>query len=318
MTDKVVVLGGAGFLGSHIVDALVASGASVVVVDPCVEGTSASPSNLEQVHGKIEWIKKQVEELLPSEWKSLLEETSCLIDCMGLTRHHIGIENPMLDHRLNYVSHLSVIHALKENPVSVIYLGSRGQYGKISGDVDEDAPMNPLDPQGIHKVAAESMYRIYSELYGFGCISLRLGNCYGPRQPVSGGDLGLVGGFMDKLAKQEEVVVFGDETRSRSLVYSGDVSASISLLSQQEFKGFKAINLVGEEVVLQNLLELMVSELGGSYSFAPFPPEIARLDCGTAEIKQDRFKEIAGENFSFSNLRNAISETCSYFKEAKQ
>lgn len=311
---QVVVFGGAGFIGSHLVEGLIGQGLRVSVVDPCLEGTSGSSDNLAQVEDRIEWIHQDVEQLNPSQWRSLLGDASLVIDAMGMTRHHVGVEFPERDLQLNYISHLAVIQALKEHPVPVLYLGSRGQYGKMCGRMDESSPMVPLDPQGVHKTAAEAMYRIYSGLYRFDCLSLRLGNCFGPRQPYTGGDLGLVGGLIEKLMAQEEALIFGDETRSRHLIYVEDVVRAIFRLMQHPFTGFEAVNLVGEAVRLDDLMKALIAQLGGTYSFAPFPPGIARLECGEAEISQDRFLTLAGDSFSFSNLRDAIRETCAYFK----
>ena len=216
--QRILLLGGAGFLGSHLAGAFVKLGARVTVVDPCIEKTGGNPQNLSSIAAKINWLEFRVGD--ETDLVKLVAEHELVVDAMGLVSHHIGLAEPCLDLELNYLNHLALVTALCQAPRPVVYLGSRGQYGKIIGQAAEDYRQLPLDPQGVHKAAAESVFRIYGERFQFPCLSLRLGNCFGPRQLKEGGDVGLVGGFIRQLLAGQNVELYGSASRKRELLFA--------------------------------------------------------------------------------------------------
>jgi UDP-glucose 4-epimerase len=174
--------------------------------------------------------------------------------------------------------------------------------------------MAPRDPQGIHKQAAESLFRVYAARHGFAGVSLRLGNCYGPRQPTQGRDIGLVGGFIRQLLEGAPVEIYGNPaTRSRQLVYVRDVAAWVVHLAETFPSGFHAMNLAGPKVLLRDLADTLTSMAGGTYSFRPFPEDIKALDCGDGEMDQSRLRKL-WPDFAFSDWRKCLETTYAYFK----
>ena len=261
----------------------------------------------------IEWIRKPIEEI--QDLAGILNRADLVIDAMGFTRHHEGMENIPFDARLNYLNHLVLIDALGRCPKPVVYLGSRGQYGKLSGCITEASPQVPVDTQGVHKLAAESMFRIFSEKNGFPCISMRIGNCFGTRQMHSGKDIGLVGQLARGMWEGRTVELYGDARRSRHLIFIDDlVHQSLSLIPSMQ-SGFAAINIVGQAVLIKEILDTFKA-LGasGTYAFAPFPPEVARLDPGEAVILQEALIERAGE-VAYTPISIALEKTINYFRQ---
>src|SRR5579859_5910179 len=109
-----LVCGGAGFIGSHIVEGLVERGAGVTVIDPCHPRTGGSPRNLEGFASRIQWRRDPIERL--ADLDDLVRGADAVVDAMGFTHHAEGMSEPALDHELNYAIHLTLISALNRQP----------------------------------------------------------------------------------------------------------------------------------------------------------------------------------------------------------
>lgn len=310
---RILVCGGAGFIGSHLVDTLVGLGSKVTVIDPCFAETGANLGNLELSKPCIELMALPIQKVKNLEFE--LKRFDLVIDSMGLTKHHLGLDNPQLDLACNYQCHLALIEALSRQPVPTIYLGSRAQYGKLEGVVSEDSPQNPLDPQGVHKAAAEAMFRIYSQRNGWPCRSLRIGNCFGPRQVVMGNDVGLVAGFVRSILAGQIVELYGDNTRQRNILYVNDlVEQIIRVGAIMTGSGFQAVNVIGQAVRLTELLDMLIQLTGrGGYRISSFPESVAQIDPGYAHISQDKLKLLLGDVF-YTPLQFSLEETLKYFE----
>jgi nucleoside-diphosphate-sugar epimerase len=311
---RVLVCGGAGFLGAHLVRALLAANASVEVIDPCVPGSGGSERNLAPVADAISWHRFSIEDRL--KLATALKGCDYVFDAMGFTRHHVGLADPLFDLKLNYVSHVALAVGLNEVPRPLVYLGTRGQFGRHSGTLLEDSPQVPLDPQGIHKSAAESLLRVYSSRHGWPVLSARLDNCFGPGQPVAGDDIGLIGGFIRSLRAGENVMLYGDVGRSRKITYAPDAARWLLDAAERMRGGFSAVNMFGEDVRLVQLLELLIAKIGrGSYELAEFPPEIALLESGASEVSRKSFLEYVPHPH-MTPLAESILTTLDYFQRA--
>ena len=310
----VLVCGGAGFLGAHLVGSLIKAGARVEVVDPCVPGSGGNERNLAPFAGVIAW--RQVSSEDRSALLTALNNCDVVFDAMGFTRHHVGLADPLLDLRLNYLSHLGLAAALNEVPRPLVYLGTRGQFGRHTGTLFEDSPQVPLDPQGIHKSAAESLLRIYSPRYGWPVLSARLDNCFGPGQPITGDDVGLIGGFVRTLRAGECVKLYGDARRSRRITYAPDAARWLLDAAERMGSGFSAVNMFGADVRLVQLLDTLIAQIGrGSYELAKFPPEIALLEVGNTEVSRKVFLEHVPYPH-ITPLPDALATTLDYFQRA--
>ncbi|MBT7861175.1 MAG: NAD(P)-dependent oxidoreductase [Gemmatimonadetes bacterium] len=314
-SSSALILGGAGFLGSHTVGGLAASGWRVTVIDGELPGCGGDKELLTKVRGNAELIECNVEEV--DDLGERLADCDVVIDAMGWTRHREGLANPLRDMDLNLACHLHVISKLpRKNPPRVIYLGSRGQYGQPdSAMIDEDTPMVPRDPQGVHKVAAESHFRVYAGLWGLDVTSLRLPNCYGPGQPVAEKDIGLVGGFIRDLLAGRVVEIYGGE-RVRYLGSAADVATVVGGLVQLKSEGFRAYNYAGHKVTLGELVKMLRDIIGqGDWVDEPMPSEIGATDTGDAVFSDSRLRQVLPD-FTQTNLADALSETVEYFRES--
>lgn len=313
---KVLVLGGAGFIGSHLCKAFVEEGAKVVVVDSLHSEAGGRTRHIEPLLQTLEFYAQSLQEL--GNLESLLEASHLIVDCMGLTAHHVGVAKPALDLVLNLTSHVHLIKALEGLPdKKVIYLGTRGQYGRALGTIDEDTAQVPLDPQGIHKAAAENHFRIYANRFGYDVVSLRLTNCYGEHQPVKGPDIGLIGSFIRQLIDGQPVEIYGSDQRTKNLLYVGDAVETIVAMGCTNFVGFSAYNVGGADYTLEQILKQLTDLVGGSYSTKPFPEEVQAIDVGEAIFADGPVRAVTGVT-ERTSLGVALRLTTDYFKKELQ
>jgi UDP-glucose 4-epimerase len=311
---KCLIAGGAGFIGSHITARFARAGHTVTVVDGLLPRTAGRRENLAG-EDDIRFFDAPVEQV--ENLAELVAENDLLVDCMGWTCHRLALQDPLYDMQLNIGSHLALINAIAHSSgKKVISLGSRTQYGNPKVEtITEETPSVPQDVQGAHKQAAESNWQVYSRIKGFDIISLRFGNCFGPRQPAGGGDIGLIGSFIRDLLQGREIELFG-AGRRRPVIYAPDVAEAVYMCAQSSFQGFQLFNLAGTDVVLEELLKLLIREIGGgSYKLREFPPEVKSIDVGNAAFSGQRLEAFLG-HLPLTSLEAGIKETVDYFRKA--
>jgi UDP-glucose 4-epimerase len=212
---RAIVTGGAGFVGSHLVDALLERGDDVVVVD-----------NL--VTGKREWVKPA------ARFEELDIRAPQLVELFAEVRPDIcfhlaaqadvstSVERPVFDAEVNVVGTVRVLDAA--DGAQVVFASTGGAiYGECQRPAREDDPRHPLSPYGAGKLAAEGYLGMWNRLRGTGHIVLRFGNVYGPRQ-VATLEGGVVAIFFERLAAGDQTTIYGDGRQTRDFVYVGDVA----------------------------------------------------------------------------------------------
>jgi UDP-glucose 4-epimerase len=311
---KVLILGGAGFIGSNVSREFLKSGMDVVVVDGFLQDTGANSNNLRAISEDIVLHAQKVEAL--DDLPDLVSESDIIVDAIGMTSHLFGMKHPFSDLSMNLLPHLHLIQALKNaGDKKVIYLGSRSQYGKYSGPaITEETPQVPVDVQGVSKTAAEGLFRIYAREYGFRAMSLRITNCYGEHQKTTGSDIGLVGMFIREILSGNTVEIFGDAQRKKNLIYVKDLAKIIVLLSRSNFDSFEALNVAGNEVSLDELLRRLISVAGsGEYRVVEFDETVKNIDTGEAAFDGGRLMRKLG-NIDMTGLGEALENTVTFFK----
>ena len=309
-----MICGGAGFLGSHVARRFVAAGDRVAVVDAIVPGTGGSPENLADIRHAVDLRIAAVEAV--DDLRAMVASADVIVDAMAWTRHLAALQDPLQDMHLNLASHLTLVQALRgQGPRVVIYLGSRSQYGRMPARVvTEDDPMAPQDPQGVHKVAAESHFRNYAVLDGYAAVSLRLPNCFGECQPTTGEDIGLVGGFIRTLCQGGTATVYG-KGRRRAMLYARDAAEIVARIASRSVIGFTPLNVAGRDVDIRDLAMRIRALVGaGSVVDDVMPAQIAAIEPGTATIDDSRLRALVGEPPE-SDLDDALRRTIAYFTE---
>jgi UDP-glucose 4-epimerase len=310
--SRILLLGGAGFVGSRIAIACVRAGHAVRVVDGLLQQTSGRRENLAAVAAAVDLVAARVEDF--ADLEPTLAASDVVIDCMGWTLHRAALADPLYDVALNLASHVSWLRRLPDGarPL-VIYLGSRVQYGDVpGGEIDEDAPQEPVDVQGIHKAAAERHFRLAARLRGIPVVVLRLPACIGPHQPFEGDDIGLVGGFVRDVLADRPIQVFG-RGRQRAIAFVDDVAEVVCRLAARPAEGFTAYNLRGEVLPIEELAARVVATVGrGRVEVTEVPHEIAAIDSGAAAFREDRLRVALGDDVPRTSLDHALAETVRY------
>lgn len=308
---KVLILGGAGFIGSAISKRFVNGGFEVIVLDGFLKKTGGSRKNLAPILGKIKLIEKRIEET--RDLTNIIKSCDLIIDSMGWTLHSKALNSPHYDLELNLVSHLVLIENLcGAIGKKVIFLGTKNEYGHISGMVSEDNPMIPVDVQGINKLAAESYFRIYSNIYKFDVVSIRFGNTFGVNMRYRGDDIGLVGSLMRDLILGKRVNIYGKEHK-RTFVYAFDIAEVVWRLANRDFSGFEAFNLNGQTMTVLEFVSRIIKILGrGNYDIEAMSEDVARMNVGDGVLFEKKLVKFIGD-IPRTNFDVALGETVEYF-----
>jgi UDP-glucose 4-epimerase len=214
---RAIVTGGAGFIGSHVVDALVARGDEVLVVDDLSSGRR---ENLNE-HVRLAVADVRDRDAVDAIFDEVRPEACFHLAAQANVR--VSVERPAHDADVNVIGTIRVLNAATRHGTRVVFASTGGAiYGECDGPASEDAPRLPFSPYGTSKLAGEEYLALYNRLHGGAHTSLRYGNVYGPRQDPHG-EAGVVAIFLGRLARGERPEVFGDGTQTRDYVYVADV-----------------------------------------------------------------------------------------------
>lgn len=221
---KVLVTGGAGFIGSHIVDRFIDEGDEVVVVDNLSTGSESNLNPRARFY-RIDIQNPDLEEVFQKERPDCVSHQAAQIDV------RLSVADPILDARINVIGTINLLQNCVKYKVKKVLFASSG--GAIYGEQEifpapEDHPLRPLSPYGITKLVAEHYLHYYKITYGLDYVSLRYANVYGPRQDPYG-EAGVVAIFIQKMLNGGQPVINGDGEQTRDFVYVEDVARANSL-----------------------------------------------------------------------------------------
>jgi UDP-glucose 4-epimerase len=213
---RALVTGGAGFIGSHLVDALLARGDEVHVVDNLSTGSRGNLARAATLH-ELDIRDEVVEQLAPRLQAEVVFHLAAQAD-VGTS-----VERPAFDADVNVVGTVRVLEAARATGARVVFTSSGGAiYGECAQPAREDDEPETFSPYAASKLAGEEYLATWNRLYGAGHVACRLANVYGPRQlPTLEG--GVVAIFLERLRKGQETEIYGDGTQTRDFVYVGDV-----------------------------------------------------------------------------------------------
>lgn len=215
---KVLVTGGAGFIGSHIVDRLIDEGYEVAVVDNLSTGKEENINKKARFY-KLDIRDERLEVVFRDEQPDYVNHQAAQVNVRR------SVSDPLFDARVNILGIISVLQNCIKYKVKKVIFASSG--GAIYGEqqifpAPEAHPLRPISPYGITKLAAENYFYYYKTIYGLDYAALRYANVYGPRQDPFG-EAGVVAIFIRKMLNKEQPIINGDGEQTRDFVYVGDV-----------------------------------------------------------------------------------------------
>ena len=264
---RTIVTGGAGFIGSHVVDALVARGDEVAVVDSLVHGRKENVPGAAVLH--VRDIREPLDDLFDDIRPELVFHLAAQADV------RVSVEDPVDDATVNVLGSVRILEAARRHGAQIVFSSTGGAiYGECAEPAREDDPCEPLSPYGAAKLAAEEYLRTYNRLYETRHVSLRFGNVYGPRQDPHG-EAGVVAIFLGALARGEQAKIFGDGLQSRDYVYVGDVArATLSAIGQN--RGVFNVG-TGQATSVVDLYELCARVAGSEVAAEHAPARLGEL-----------------------------------------
>lgn len=247
---KVLVTGGAGFIGSNLVDKLLALNHEVIVIDNLYTG------NKEYINPKAKFYNmdirgKNIIEVFKKEQIDIVYHLAAQVDV------NKSIINPKFDSDINIVGIINILdNCMKYNVRKIIYSSSAAVYGepKYLG-IDEKHPINPVSFYGLSKYTAENYIKLYSKLYGFKYTILRYANVYGIRQNKKG-EGGVIAKFIDMMLNNEIPIIYGDGTQTRDFIFVDDVIEANILAMERGDNEILNIGS-GEEISVNDLLNML-------------------------------------------------------------
>jgi UDP-glucose 4-epimerase len=284
---KALITGGAGFIGSHLADALIKQGATVTILDDFSNGLEENIGGALKT-GKARLVRGSVEDM--ELIKNLVKDANYIFHeaALNLLR---SLENPANDLRVNTGGTLNLLTAMKElNPGCTMVFASTGSvYGEPQyNPQDEKHPLNPVSPYGVSKLAAEHYVSLWTRLYNTRAVMLRYYNVYGPRQNY-GKKGGVIGIFIDKVLHGQPPTIEGTGKNERCFTFVDDVVKANLLAAAKEAALGKAMNIGNTEITtIQALADMIINagkkDLKPAYAparigdIAVFRPDISRAE----------------------------------------
>lgn len=300
---KVMVTGGAGFVGSHVVDELIYKGIEVVVIDNLITGKEEN-INRNATFYKSDITDSKLPDIFREEKPDYLIHLAAQIDVVR------SIESPIYDAETNIVGTINILECCRKFGVKkVVYSSSAAVYGipKYLG-IDEKHEISPISFYGLSKYTSEKYIKIFNKLYGLNYSILRYSNVYGPRQNLSG-EGSVIYNFINKLFLNEQPYVFGDGLQTRDFIYVKDIARST--ISCLENGNEKILNIGSGQPTSINELYCNIRELMDT-SITPIYKDKRKGDLKESYFDISLAKEVLNWDLECTLLDGLKNTICFY------
>jgi UDP-glucose 4-epimerase len=315
---RVLITGGLGFIGSNLAIRMVERGARVTLIDAMIPSYGARTFNIESIRDQVQVNFSDIRE--PYSVDYLVAEQDYIFCLAGQLSHIDSMRNPVNDLQINCLGHLNVLESCrKHNPkVKLVLTSTRQVYGKPQYlPVDEQHPIEPVDINGIHKLAAEQYFQLYHKVYGIASTVLRLTNTYGPRMDLLSQDKGFAGIFLRRALLGEKIQLFDGGHQLRDFNAIDDVLDALELAALGDHAG-RIFNLGHHQPhSLREFTEILSQRLLFDIEDVPFPAERKAIDIGDYYGSYDHFHKATGWTPRIT-LQKGLEQTIAFYEEHLQ
>ena len=313
LSSKVLVTGGAGFIGSNLADALIAEGAKVTIIDNLVTGFR---ENLEEIEGDFDFVEANLND--SSALKKALEGVEVVFHQAALPSVPRSVDDPKETHDACVNATFNLLVAVRDSGVKrLVYAASSSAYGdqKQLPKIETMRP-DPLSPYAAAKLMGEHYCRVFTHVYGLETIALRYFNVFGPRQNPSSHYSGVISRFIDALMSGQQPVIYGDGEQSRDFTYISNV-VNANLSAAQTSKGIgEVMNTAnGEKTTLNELLDVL-KRITGNQEVRPRYEDPRKGDVKHSQADNSRAVECLGYQKQV-DLEEGLRATIDWWKASR-
>ncbi len=303
---KVLVTGGAGFIGSHVVDRLVEEGHQVVVVDNLSSGKRKNVNRTASLY-KLDIQSGRLERVFRNERPNVVIHLAAQINVRR------SVEDPVFDAQVNILGTMNVLQQAVHHGTRKVVFSSSG--GAIYGEQEiypasETHPTNPMSPYGISKLCGEHYLSYFQRTSGIQVVSLRYANVYGPRQDPEG-EAGVISIFLQKMLNNEQPIIYGNGRQTRDFVFVDDVAEANLAAMGQDSRGVYNVG-TGTETSINELFRMLAGLTGSSCKEVHGPAkqgEQMRSVIDSTKIRQELSWDSKVE------LSEGLKRTVAFFRE---
>ena len=301
--EMVLVTGGAGFIGSHLVEELVQRGYRVTILDDLSTGKLENIENFLN-KGSADFVKGSITDL--SLLQKLFQGAHYIFHLAALPSVPRSIENPLASHQVNLTGTLNVLLAARDNSIKkVVYSSSSSVYGDTPTlPKREDMPPNPQSPYAVNKVASEYYCQVFYQVYGLPTVSLRYFNVYGPRHEPNSPYAAVIPRFIKMVTEGRPPVIFGDGEQTRDFTFIKDTVEAIVIAAESSTTGIFNVGS-GERLSINHLAELVINLVGNTVKPNHCKPRPGDISHSLADIS--RIKALGYE--PKYNIEEGLKET---------
>ena len=310
----VLIIGGLGFIGSNLAHDLVTRGARVHLFDCLIPKHGGVMHNIANI---AEQVKVTVGDLRDDErLAAAVTDARFVFNLAGQSSHWESMTDPLTDLDINCRAQLRLLESIRRwNPrVTLVFASTRQIYGSPRYlPVDEEHRLEPVDINGIHKVASESYHELYARVYGLRCTTLWLTNTIGPRMRIRDARQTFFGLWIRCAVEGQPFEVWGGD-QLRDFNFIDDVVDALLIAAALERAAGRVYNLGSTPVTLRNLAEIFRDVTGCDYVVTPFPHDRKIIDIGNYYASYARIQNELGWQ-PRTSLRDAVKRTIEYYKE---
>lgn len=312
----VLITGGLGFIGSHLARRLVGLGAKVTLVDSLIPEYGGNLFNIDDIRDRVQIELTDVRDA--NAMSNLIRHRQFLFNLAGQTSHLDSMTDPVTDLNINAAAQLQILEAcrLHNRDVKIVFASTRQVYGRPKYlPVDENHPLNPVDVNGINKLAGEWYHLLYNGVYGIRACALRLTNTYGPGMRVKDARQTFLGIWIRQLIEKKPIQIFGNGEQRRDFNFVSDVVDALLRAATNPDADGQIFNLGhAEHVSLKELAKLLVSiNGGGRYEMISFPEDRKTIDIGDYYSDCRKIEAQLGWSPQVA-LRAGLAETLEYYR----